>query len=180
MEGDRDLKQRKKWLVSIGLVIVGLLIVGGTVTFTHIQHETRQADQTSQKQQHPRQVKIVGQWQGKKQYPQHQSVTLKLTMHADHSYQLIEENTVSQCWTRTYKGTYSRHGRQITCEPQTVEVATYASKMALQHGQATAQETIAKDQFAKQFGNQQHSQITVRQQTLSIHHDHEHIILNAQ
>lgn len=165
----------------IGLVI-GMIVILGVAGLT-VHNRQDPSTTTSQSGSSSRSVKVkkivspVGKWQGVKQYDHHQSVTLTMTFKPEHRYQLVESNTVSQCWTRTYTGSYQRNKNQITCVPQQVVVQTFTSKQTMKTQQPSATETVTKDMFYKQFGNQQHSHLVLQQKGIKISHDHETIMM---
>ena len=173
-----NLMKRKTKIITLAMVILIARVALGSAGY--VRYQANRTPVTSQRQtvqHHSKKVSIIGKWEGTKKYPDAQAVKIKLTLNRDKTYQLVEENTVSQCWTRTYTGTYKRSGKTITCIPNRVVVATYSSKTALKAHQVSATDTVDKAQFYKQFGNQQHSKITVHQTWMKIDHDHEQIHL---
>ncbi|WP_137598167.1 hypothetical protein [Paucilactobacillus kaifaensis] len=125
-------------------------------------------------------AKPEGKWSGQKKYPHGQYVKLTVTFLKNKQYQLVESNTVSQCWTRTYFGSYKRDENQLFFTPQKIIVRTFATKADMKNGNSSAQEQISQEQFHKQFGNQQISKLKLEQQQIKIEHDHEKVILHSK
>lgn len=167
---------KKKRIILI-VVVIAIVIAGASVIL--FNHGNSRSDSSSSSEESSK-ITVVhpkGKWSGVKKYPNNQSVTVKFQFKANHQYKLIEENTVSQCWTRTYTGGYTRDGNKITCIPEQVIASTYSSKDAMKKGEASATDTVSKDQFYKQFGNQQHSILTLKRNSIAIVHDEEHITM---
>ncbi|BAP85890.1 hypothetical protein LOOC260_113540 [Paucilactobacillus hokkaidonensis JCM 18461] len=161
--------------------LAGLLLIGMAIIIVVIFLNVSSPDKTPAKQNTNAEATVVqpaGKWSGKQKYPQNESVKLDVTFLSNKQYKLIETNTVSQCWTRTYYGGYHRTGDKIIFTPERITVNTYANKTALKSGSVAATEQIPKDQFHKQFGNQQLSKLTLQHKQIKIVHDHEKIYLS--
>lgn len=134
---------KKKRIILI-VVVIAIVIAGASVIL--FNHGNSRSDSSSSSEESSK-ITVVhpkGKWSGVKKYPNNQSVTVKFQFKANHQYKLIEENTVSQCWTRTYTGGYTRDGNKITCIPEQVIASTYSSKDAMKKGEASATDTVVK------------------------------------
>ncbi|WP_461239654.1 hypothetical protein [Paucilactobacillus sp. N302-9] len=170
------LNRRKKfvWIIAVIIVVAGVL---ATVLTLANQHKS-QSKQTKSNVQ--RIVQNKGSWQGKNVYAKRGQVTMKISFKEHRRYQLIETNTVSQCWQRVYQGKYSKKGANITAKPDQVIVKTFANKQSLKRNQVSAQEVVSNADMYHQFGNQQISRIKLQKKTMLINHDHEKIKLTRE
>ncbi|KIS03057.1 hypothetical protein WDC_1352 [Paucilactobacillus wasatchensis] len=103
---------------------------------------------------------------------------MKVYFLSNNRYRLIETNTVSQYWIRDYSGIYRRSDKKMIFTPKQIKVSTYTSKQALVNKVVATSQEIPQSEFHKQFGNQQHSQLTLQHQQITIIHDHEKIGLH--
>lgn len=170
--------KQKSWLGLIGLLvaIVVLAISFNFFTASNGTNHSQKQQRTSSKQV----VKPEGKWSGKQVYPHKQYVGLTVTFLKNNQYRLVEVNTVSQCWTRTYYGSYQKNKNRLVFTPQKVIVKTFATVAEMKNEDASAQEEIPQAQFHKQFGNQQLSKLILKNHSIQIKHDHEKITLYAK
>lgn len=170
------MKISRKVIFWVGGVIVAVIILSIFLMVTNQPNtriRTKQNTQSSIKVVNP-----TGQWQGKQKYSQGGSVTLKVYFLSNNRYRLIETNTVSQYWIRDYSGIYRRSDKKMIFTPKQIKVSTYTSKQALVNKVVATSQEIPQSEFHKQFGNQQHSQLTLQHQQITIIHDHEKIGLH--
>lgn len=164
------------------IVIVIVLVAGlGVLTFNQVSSKHSKANQQTEsvKIHKVKKATFTGSWSGYTKYPKGQRVTIKVKFIDSKKYSLIETNTVSQVWQRSYTGTYKINDGVATLTPSNVEVNTFASENALKADEVTNSESVVKSDFYRQFGNEQTGKVKIKNSNLIIQHDHEKIKLHA-
>lgn len=173
---------RNQKIISLTVILIVIIAIV-TGAFLHSQSHGQQEatkNTSSKTVNKKKQVNYLGKWSGKRIYKGRGTVTLTVSLNKGNTYKLIEANTVSQTWKRSYTGNYSKKENNIVATPNSVDVTTYADATAMKNGNATATEQVDKADMYHQFGNQQTSKIKINANgTLTISHDHEKITLKS-
>lgn len=172
--------RKKHWICIAGLsVVIIAVIIVSLIFFVSPNSKT-----VSKKEQQQASISEIaqpkGKWSGKQKYPDGQYVSLTVRFLKNRQYRLVEVNTVSQCWTRTYYGSYHKNKNQLVFIPHKIIVRTFITEAEMKTGNSSAQEQIQRAQFYKQFGNQQTSKLTLQHHQIKINHDHEKIVLHRK